>query len=463
MKLQIIFFLFLVPVIISGQKNFDQFNYSWVNLGDEGFTAGTVEYIGFKFSPSGEPFIAYRDSVNFYKASVMKFDGTNWEYVGIPGFTSWVAQDISLAFDPVDGEPCISFTDFANAGKVTVKKFNGINWIDIGNEGFSDGYAVNTCLEFNPEDMKPYVAYIDLDHEQKPAVKKLDGNNWINVGTAGFSIGTTAFLNLAFSETNEPYVAFVDHACSSKVTVMKYTGTEWINVGLPGFSPSPSGEISFAFDPADGKPCVAYANIVNNSGKLSMMKFNGSTWQFEGNENFSGGLSLSPSLAFSPYDGSPYVAFSEITNKNSQKATVMRYDGSTWGYVGINGFSSGESSWNKLAFSSNGQPYVAFEDYGNEKKATVIYFDAPADVIKKELLKCSVFPNPTEKFLTINLTRTPGYKSAIEIIDVCGKLLFGTTIQNNNITIDLSEYPSGIYFIRITNNDLENCYRFCKS
>ncbi len=465
MKKEIIIILFLMPIIIYGQKNFDQstqIGYSWINLGDEGFTAGTAEYISFDFSPSGEPFIAYRDSANLYKASVMKFDGTNWVYVGAPGFTPGVAMYISLAFDPANEEPCVAFNDFANAGKATVKEFDGINWVNIGNEGFSDGYAVFTCLEFDPVDMKPYVAYIDLDHEQKPAVKKFDGINWINIGNTGFSAGMTESLNLAFSQTNEPYVAFVDYAYSYKVTVMKYNGIEWVNIGIPGFSPSPAMEVSLAFDPTDGKPCVVYANRVDNSRKLSMMKFNGTTWQFKGNENFSGGLSLSPSLAFSPCDGSPYIAFSEVSVNNNNKSTVMRYDGNTWGYVGISGFSSGESFWNKLAFSSSGQPYVAFEDYGYEKKATVMYFDAPVDIIKEKLLKCSVYPNPSETFLTIDLIQTPGSKTTIEIIDVNGNMVFNTTIQINNAVIDLRDYPSGVYFLRITNYDLVSHYRFCK-
>jgi len=454
-----------MPIIICGQKNCDQFSqigYSWINLGDGGFTAGTAEYISFDISPSGEPFIAYRDSANSNKASVMKFDGTNWVYIGVPGFTSGVAQYLSLAFDPVNGEPCIAFNDFVNAGKATVKKFDGINWVDIGNEGFSDGYAVYTCLEFNPADEKPYVAYIDLDHDQKTTVKKFDGTNWVNIGNTGFSVGMTDCLNLAFSQTNEPYVAFVDLSYSFKVTVMKYNGIQWVNVGLPGFSPSPAAEVSLAFDPADGKPCVAYADRVDNSRKLTMMKFNGTTWQFEGEENFSGGLSVSLSLAFSPCDGSPYVAFSEVSANNNQKSAVMRYDGNTWGYVGINGFSSDESFWNKLAFNSAGQPYVAFKDYGHERKATVMYFDAPAGVMKEKLPKCSVFPNPAETFLTIDHIPTSGSTTAVEVMDIHGKMVFNTAVQKNIVTIDLRDFPSGVYFLRITNNDLVSYYRFCK-
>ncbi len=40
------------------------------------------------FSPSGQPYVAYQDYLNSYKATVMTFDGTNWVNVGNAGFSA---------------------------------------------------------------------------------------------------------------------------------------------------------------------------------------------------------------------------------------------------------------------------------------------------------------------------------------------------------------------------------------
>ena len=55
---------------------------------------------------------------------------------------------------------------------------------------------------------------------------------------------------------------------------------------------------------------------------------------------------------------------------------MLKYDGSDWIYVGEDGFSSAEADYTRLAFNQDGQPYVAFEDYGNDGKATVMKYDS---------------------------------------------------------------------------------------
>ncbi len=466
MKKIIALFISLVPLILCAQQSWDHSawsGYSWINLGNEGFTAGTAEYISCDFSPEGELYVAYRDSANNYKASVMKFDGSNWVYIGGPGFTPSQAQYISLVFNPLEGEPYIAFNDFAAAGKATVMKFDGTNWVNVGNPGFTAGYAIFTSLAFNPADMKPYVACIDLDNDQKATVLRFDGVNWVNVGNTGFSTGPIDCINLAFSPANEPYLAYVDYANSSKVTVERFDGLQWVSVGNKGFSPSPAIEVSLAFNPIDVQPYVAYANRVDNSGQISLMKFDGATWGLVGNENFSEGLALSVSLAFSPLDGSPFVAFGDVAGTNSGRASVMYFDGVSWRYLGMSRFSAGLAFWTRLAFSTASQPYIAFEDYANDRKATVMHFDAPAGMSRSNAVKFPVFPNPVSTELTIDLLNNMGLETSVKIENINGILLSETLTNKNIITINVSKYPSGLYFVRINNNYLVYTNRFIKN
>jgi len=95
------------------------------------------------------------------------------------------------------------------------------------------------------------------------------------------------------------------------------------------------------------------------------------SWVTVGSADFSAGGTLYTSLAI--YNGTPYVAYEDWDN--SRKATVMKYDGSNWVTVGSAGFSADEADYTSLAFDGSGTPYVAYEDYGNGGSATVMKYD----------------------------------------------------------------------------------------
>ncbi|WP_348270073.1 Ig-like domain repeat protein [Edaphobacter paludis] len=98
-------------------------------------------------------------------------------------------------------------------------------------------------------------------------------------------------------------------------------------------------------------------------------------WSTVGSADFSASTANFASLAFSP-DGTPYVAYEDYGN--SGKATVMRYNGTAWEAVGSAGFSAGTANFLSLAFSPDGTPYVAYMDYGNSDKATVMRYNGTA-------------------------------------------------------------------------------------
>src|ERR1035437_1151912 len=139
MKKLIYILIFLLPVAVCAQQDGYQsspLDYIWQNVGNAGFSAGKAYFINLVFSPAGQPYVAYQDSTNFKKATVMKFDGTNWVYVGTAGFSGGEAGFPSLAFSP-SGEPYVAYQDFWYAQETTLKKFDGIDWVNVGNIGSS--------------------------------------------------------------------------------------------------------------------------------------------------------------------------------------------------------------------------------------------------------------------------------------------------------------------------------------
>jgi methionine-rich copper-binding protein CopC len=143
----------------------------------------------------------------------------------------------------------------------------------------------------------------------------------------------------------------------------------WGDVGTAGFSAGAASYTSLAIA-SDGTPYVAYADA-GNSNKATVMKFDGNNWVTVGSAGFSAGAESYTSLAIAP-NGTPYVAYRDAGNSN--KATVMKFDGNNWVTVGSAGFSASTANYTSLAITPNGTPYVAYQD-GSNGKATVMQFN----------------------------------------------------------------------------------------
>ena len=86
MKKLIYILLLLFPVVCFTQQpwyKYSPLDYAWQNVGNAGFSAGDAEYTSIAFNPvDGYPYVAFQDWTNSEKETVMRFDGTNWVYVG---------------------------------------------------------------------------------------------------------------------------------------------------------------------------------------------------------------------------------------------------------------------------------------------------------------------------------------------------------------------------------------------
>lgn len=340
---------------------------AWATEGSAGFSASNANDTSLAIGPAGTPYVAYSDTANSDKATVMKYDGSAWTTVGSAGFSAGGAYYTLLAFAP-DGTPYVAYQDATNSSKTTVMEYDGSAWVTVGSAGFSAGAAYTLSFAFAP-DSTPYLAYMDSGNGARATVMKYDGSAWVTVGSAGFSAGIAANTSLTFGPDGTPYVAYKDGGNSSKATVMQYDGSAWVSVGSAGFSVGAVSYVSLAFAP-DGTPYVAYEDY-GTSNKATVMLYSGGTWSVVGSAGFSASDAGYTSLSFAP-DGTPYVAFED--GAYTGKATVMKYDGSSWLTVGSGGFSAGNAQYVSFAFGPDGTPYVAYEDDGNSYKATVMKY-----------------------------------------------------------------------------------------
>jgi hypothetical protein len=100
---------------------------------------------------------------------------------------------------------------------------------------------------------------------------------------------------------------------------------------------------------------------------------NNAQWNVTGAPAISAGIASFTSVAVNPMTGMPYVAYQDFTNGG--KVTVMRFDGTGWVTVGTSGFSAGSAGYVSMAFDASGTPYVVYEDAANSYRTTVMRFN----------------------------------------------------------------------------------------
>ena len=188
--LSILLFLLILVAKLHGQC-------TWTPLGpnDDNYPSiGLAELTSIVIDTNGIPFIVYKDGVYGGKATVVKYNGNKWNYVGSPGFTTASILEISMALD-ASSTPYVAFPDIPNGNKTSVMKFNGTNWINVGSPAFSVGPPQHISIAVDAGGT-PYVLYRDFGIGGVATVKKFDGTNWISVGSPSVSSAGTFFTNL---------------------------------------------------------------------------------------------------------------------------------------------------------------------------------------------------------------------------------------------------------------------------
>ncbi len=295
-------------------KKFNNSSSTWDLVGGVSISTTVPNSISVNLASNGNPFVAYSDSANSYKINVKEFDGEAWNLVGEAGFSSGETDLISLAF--VGNTPYVAYQDRTLLDKVTVKKFTGAAWELVGEAGFSSGGA-NELKLVTTDNGILYLVYQDKNNQA--TVMKFSNNEWTNIGVLGASCGNDIVLD----NQGLPYVAYSDVDNSYKITVKKFNGTTWSLVGAAGFTNLDGDFVKIVLD-SNENPYVAFSDY-DADKYTSVMKFDGSSWNYFGQKGFSG-YDVTGSINFSVDDNNNlYVA--QIKNVNYvTKASVDKFE-----------------------------------------------------------------------------------------------------------------------------------------
>lgn len=104
-----------------------------------------------------------------------------------------------------------------------------------------------------------------------------------------------------------------------------------------------------------------------------------------------------------------------------------------------------------------GEYVVTVTDVHNCSDIIAVTVDVMVDVDDLNILsEISLVPNPTSGVSTLNITLTQAADIQVQVINVVGQILFYEKSQNSisaSYPLNLSNYPEGIYFVRIQVDD----------
>jgi hypothetical protein len=355
-------------------------------------------------------------TVLFMVTSIKHISAQTWQGVGSPGFTAH-ALYTSITVDR-NGTPYVAYCDSSNGGKATVMKYVNNSWTKLGSGTVSPGRAgfTNIVVDANTA---PYVVYEDVSRSNAEfiVVKKLVGSTWEQLG-ANLPSDSYGVPSIALNKQGVPYIGYYH----GHVSVMMYSSGHWQAVGdlstavssTPGASASPT----LALD-VNGKPYISYSgtgnhvfvesfannawsqtgNIgnfgvtlpaatitIDNNNVPWIVRWQGSPFYVEKFTNGSwttvgGALTLgdaNPYISLAVYNGNPYILSTMLNPRQyhgNVKATVTILKNGSWVNAGsASGFSAGGAYYGRITVNSAGQPYVVYEDYDHGFGATVMTY-----------------------------------------------------------------------------------------
>jgi hypothetical protein len=424
---------------------------TWETIGSEGFTSGGTQY-GCMDVYNGTPYIAYKDVANGSKCTVMRYNGTNWVYVGSQGFTPGISREQSIAIDQQNGDVYIEYTD-ATVNAIIVSKFNdnsGI-WEPLGQNG-----VASTPSEFYQQiKIDNGIPFLVFGGYQATLKQYNPGNptgTWTATPGPVISMQQAWYTRMAIDGTTK-YVVYSDMSAQGKASVAKAEPSSISAVGgALGFTSGGVGFTDISLD--NGMPYISFQDSVNGR-KISVMKFNGTTWEYVGSAGISGGSVEQTRILI--HNAIPYISYRD---ENDGNIHVKKFDGNNWVSVGA-AIANGQVYLNDMIINDD-HVFISYKDVENfSGKMTVKKFNlnATSGLTVDETAVVTLYPNPAQNYLNFDLNT--GVINKVSITDFTGKIL-QTITENIGNKIDIFGLSKGIYFLNITTDSGVATQRFVK-
>jgi len=443
--------LYLIPVFILINVNI-LISQTWVPVGDLSTTdvgiQGTYS-LEFDINNNNNPIIAYSSKFNSDKLSVIEYNSSLdiWENIGNQTLTNSGVNYVNIKVAP-DNSIYVAFSETSNNDKLTLIKYDGNSWLTISQE-LSIGRAINIDMEINNSD-NLFLTYQDEGLGNSIMVKKYNTtNNSFNTiadeNEPLFNNGTKPKMAIDNSN-NIPYVAFISG--NDKAIVISYV-SNWTQIGDSfSYIDVSNNNLSSIVQELDITFLSNNSLFVGTSQHRSGFQeyrnyfFETSTWNENGG-NERGGIVKT----VSDNQGNPFVFYMFLSGFDN-RVEVESFTNNNWEQVG-NGsdiIPLSSMKFASIALDNNNIPYVLYSSYGDT--AAIKSLNQNLSVNDFNLSNISLSPNPTSDKVTIkNMKESTNYK----IYNLIGQNIFEGELSTGN-SIDFSHFKNGVYILKLKNS-----------
>ncbi|HLG33943.1 MAG TPA: T9SS type A sorting domain-containing protein [Bacteroidia bacterium] len=376
-------------------------------------------------------------SINSVSAHrIAKWDGTNWSFVGTGVSGGNNSQLYVHALAVYNGE-LYAAGDFDSAGSFVannIAKWNGTNWSPVGTGLGGSGAYVQALEVFNGE---LYVGgfFLTAGGNNAPYIAKWNGTNWSGVG-----LGMNSSVNAFEVYNGELYAGgfFTTAGGNPANYTAKWNGTIWSALS------STTSNVVYSLHAFGGDLYAAgvfsYAGG-NPAGRIA--KWNGTNWSSLGP-----GLNGNSASAICGYLGEIYAGGLFDSAGSVLVNNIAKWDGISWSAIdgGTSGHVSAFGIYYSELFVGGGIAYAGPTLVNGITKLNNL---PTSSDIKFSSSMVTIYPNPATTEITVQSSKLK--VQSVEVYDMLGQRIYNSSLisHNSSLSIDVSQWHTGIYFVKL--------------
>ncbi|HLT94605.1 MAG TPA: T9SS type A sorting domain-containing protein [Membranihabitans sp.] len=339
----------------------------------------------------GNLYVAFHDANFSSDISVKKWNGSDWEFVGSPGFGVYATSAYPMQISCLSDNAVVLAYPKAETwnegfGDLEVLRYNGTSWENMGQNIAGDAVSYISMGVLSSDDI--YLNYLTANDESR--IAKFSGTDW-NVLTTPFDEDSIYTTNIVVGANDEI-------------------------IGWRSSFNSFGSQFYIAFDDV-WSPINSPNDLIDQF--IVVNQFNWAI-EFNGDEN------------------SWYAGFTTNTNSISY---FKKFDGANWiSECDSVDTSNGTFYYSDLEFDSEGTPYYT-NAMGNLSTCNNESVGISDD---EDFLDFTIYPNPGTELIIVQFNKP---QSNVRIYNLTGKELFSRTL-NNGDKIDLRSFKKGLYLIQ---------------
>ena len=260
-----------------------------------------------------------------------------WEAIGnFDGSTDRSCSNMAIASN---GDIYISLGDafaFYAIHTFQILKRANNSWQAVGDT--INGLEAKVFLDHNDT---PYLLSRDTAQGSLEMAYRLENNAWVPLGNGAYINGQ--WHEMTFDSNNTPYIVYVDNNSGDRVYVCKFENGTWQQVGESLGRTSQQPKIAF-----DSENKLYAASINYDTHNIDLLRFDNGAWQTVA-ENISGCQTEQFDMAV---NGTKLVlAF--VNQNEDDKLSVVKFNGETYESVGGTTCTDTSIDYPKVCFNGN--------------------------------------------------------------------------------------------------------------